>query len=375
MPRKGATEPEEEDFSVNPLAAPSGGDSATRRDRDVFDEDGIDANGKGVVAGRVANLESMDSRDIILGQIESAGGLLNRDQLANMRGITQGEKIQLYDSLVRARDNELVVLKKALWVESKVGSEKKGRENARQTLEALAAERGIHQSPNTIGTIRSHEKTRGWLDDDDLVYAFVFSMPADTLSADKMPDIDEVFVSHECWVTVEKIMSCDLTLRCILPVDRKVCIIAVGADYETLVDEAHTTNILMRLQETKGAMEFHSDLIRYYSSNHGGLNEYDDGRWKKRDPSLIQLHNGIIQHWAPLEQLSEAHQKDQIARDQRIFSSSLKQRLVLSRLQRRARYNPAHMVRRAPPPCTSIAQVTKPSNTTRSCAFAGPATA
>ena len=48
MPRKGATEPEEEDFSVNPLAAPSGGDSATRRDRDVFDEDGIDANGKGV---------------------------------------------------------------------------------------------------------------------------------------------------------------------------------------------------------------------------------------------------------------------------------------------------------------------------------------
>ena len=35
--------------------------------------------------------------------------------------------------------------------------------------------------------------------------------------------------------------------------------------------------LLMRMQETKGTMEFHQDLLRYYATNHGGLNEYIPG--------------------------------------------------------------------------------------------------
>jgi hypothetical protein len=153
-------------------------------------------------------------------------------------------------------------------------------------------------------------------------------MPSGTPGADQMNEAD-VRVSHECWVTVEKIMSCDLSIRCILPLNRKSVIIAVGAAYDILIDEAHNTGLSMRMQETKGAMEFHTDLIRYYSSNHGGLNEYEDGKWKPRDPSLmkeIELEvgenrkesAGIIRHWAPEEQLPDTYIAEQKERDLRI---------------------------------------------------------
>ena len=131
-------------------------------------------------------------------------------------------------------------------------------------------------------------------------------------------------------------MSCELSFRAVLPVDRKVIVIAVGAAYDILVDEAHHTRIFMRLQETKGSMEFHEDLIRYYASNHGGLNEYQNGQWIKRDSSLVE------QHWKPWKELASEDQENQHKRNRRIFTSSLKQQLVLSRLQRRAGYDPEH---------------------------------
>ena len=50
-----------------------------------------------------------------------------------------------------------------------------------------------------------------------------------------------------------------------MPIDGMHIIIGVSAPYQTLVEEAHATRILMRMQETKGALEFHTDLIRYYA--------------------------------------------------------------------------------------------------------------
>jgi hypothetical protein len=110
----------------------------------------------------------------------------------------------------------------------------------------------------------------------------------------------------------------------------------VGADYKVCADEAHSNRILMRMQETKGSLEFHPDLIRYYASNHGGLNEYVDGHWIDRDPS--QAQDG--KHWQPIEQGSE-EEANQAERDHKVFTSAIKQRLVLSRLKR-AGYDPEH---------------------------------
>jgi hypothetical protein len=93
----------------------------------------------------------------------------------------------------------------------------------------------------------------------------------------------------------------------------------------------------MRMQETKGSLEFHADLIRYYASNHGGLNEYVDSHWVYRNPSQAQ----DWMHWQPIEPGSE-EEANQAERDNKIFTSAIKQRLVLSRLKRLAGYDPEH---------------------------------
>eukprot|EP01045_Picozoa_sp_COSAG04_P030949 COSAG04_NODE_5553_length_1572_cov_1.186015_1_plen_82_part_10 len=78
--------------------------------------------------------------------------------------------------------------------------------------------------------------------------------------------------------------------------------------------------LLMRMQETKGTMEFHQDLLRYYATNHGGLNEYIPGpptgpdgeplenyptddyhqgpHLRQREPAMLE------QHWKYDEELS-----------------------------------------------------------------------
>jgi hypothetical protein len=262
------------------------------------------------------------------------------------------DKIELYDQMVQMvqtmskkiemQSKDLDVAKNALWVESKIGASKTDQKRAKVGLKMLLSEddKSLHISPNTIGTIRSHERSGNsrhqLTDDDDFVYAFVFKMPADTPGADEVNE-DGVFISHECWVTVEQIISCDLAIKVVLPVHRHYIIVAVGADYKVCIDEAYSNRILMRMQDTKGSLEFHPDLIRYYASNHGGLNEYVDGRLKPRDPS--QAQDG--KHWQPIEQGSE-QEANQAERDHKVFTSAIKQRLVLSRLKRRAGYSPEH---------------------------------
>ena len=49
-----------------------------------------------------------------------------------------GDKIVLYDTLLMEREAERRKLTKALWVESKVGADKKNRERTRQALQDLA---------------------------------------------------------------------------------------------------------------------------------------------------------------------------------------------------------------------------------------------
>eukprot|EP01043_Picozoa_sp_COSAG02_P077133 COSAG02_NODE_16733_length_1060_cov_0.903226_2_plen_161_part_00 len=115
-------------------------------------------------------------------------------------------------------------------------------------------------------------------------------------------------------------------------------IVAIGAPHHVLVEEAATTKLLMRLQESKGSMEFHPDLMQYYASNHGGLNEYRNLVWKRREGQ------DLMTHFKADDDLTEEELAARKANYKRIFTSALAQRLVMSRLKRKAKYNPIDQI-------------------------------
>ena len=123
------------------------------------------------------------------------------------------------------------------------------------------------------------------------------------------------------------------------------------------------------MQESKGAMEFHEDLMHYYCSNHGGLNEfcsappedeagnpilgYGDG-----SPNLPEnYHEGyhlrprdplsLDEHWKHTEELDLPAQAIRKKQNEQVFTSAIAQRLVMNRLQRQGRYNPDHHIQLA----------------------------
>ena len=143
----------------------------------------------------------------------------------------------------------------------------------------------------------------------------------------------ELAISQEAWVACEKIVGADLCLRHVVPMDRRFLIIAVGATQATLIDEATNMKLLMRLQESKGGLEFHPDLMRYYAAFHGGLNEYENFVWKRRAGADLRLH------FKDDESLSDRQIEDRLKRNSTIFTSGLAQRCVWNRLNRKGRYS------------------------------------
>ena len=146
-------------------------------------------------------------------------------------------------------------------------------------------------------------------------------------------------ISHEAWLCAEQILASDLTFRHVIPIDGRHLILAVGACHDILVDEAANQSMLMRCQETKGALAFHPDLLRFYASNHGGLNEFNEGNWNRR-----QLEDAD-DHWKADDQLSELQLLARRSAEKRIFTSAQAQRLVMSRLRRLGRYFPDRMTK------------------------------
>ena len=111
-------------------------------------------------------------------------------------------------------------------------------------------------------------------------------------------------------------------------------IIAIGAPHHVLVEEAAQAKLLMRLAETKGSMEFHPDLLPYYASNHGGLNEYRNHVWKRREGQ------DLVTHFKADEDLTDDELAARQAKCKHVFTSALAQRLVMLRLKRVAQYHP-----------------------------------
>ena len=52
------------------------------------------------------------------------------------------------------------------------------------------------------------------------------------------------------------ITDADLHLQHAIPIDQRYLILAIGAPQDVLIDEAREMELLMRLQESKGALEF-----------------------------------------------------------------------------------------------------------------------
>jgi hypothetical protein len=283
--------------------------------------------------------------------------------VTNLARADTKEKFVRYDAQLQAKDAELETMRRELFTDAKMHPSKKRRKQAEDVRQKLASQSDLHDSPNTVRQISDLEKHS--LEDGDqnvkMVWAFVFNMPEgshtgldpDEEGDDMADDLDNegndhvphtMRVSHEAWMCCEKILASDLCMKHVIPIDGRHLIVAVGARHKILVEEAEVVEMLMRMQETKGAFEFHPDLIRFYSSNHGGLNEFQSGNWQRRDASEMATH------WKPDEQLNELQLEIREERSQAVFTSAQCHRLVRHRLKRLGRYDPDHIMQLASRP-------------------------
>lgn len=306
-------------------------------------------------------------------------------RMDDMKDMTKTDRLLEFERTVAKKNSELERIRRELFIDAKCHPAKKKRAKIAEVMKDLAEEDSLHNSPNTLQTIMDLERRTVELNEDpehpvQFVWAFVFDIPkAEDTGEALLPDQEQVDsdqeqtddgalsprsanssmrISHEAWMACEKIITADLCLKYTIPIDGKQLIIAVGAPHSVLVDEAQHMKLLMRMQETKGTMEFHQDLLRYYATNHGGLNEYvkgppDDDRsypsdlyhqgphLQPRDPDQYE------EHWKYDDDLDEQALARRKKNYQKVFTSAIAQRLVMNRLHRLGRYDPDHAMQLA----------------------------
>ena len=160
-------------------------------------------------------------------------------------------------------------------------------------------------------------------------------------------------ISHEAWILCERAWACDLDVGREVSMNGNTLFITIGACHGVLAKEAHTQGFELRLQESKGMMPFREDLIQYFASNHGGLDEWNHGSgWEQRDPALSE-------DWA--EKLKDYHDDDLIETltaeekaertrvERRVFTSSSSQRLCIQRLKRLGHLDPEDQMKMKSP--------------------------
>ena len=394
MPKKKKAPPpaeEEHDRMDNPLANANAG----RREFDIMDqlpevETPRDGNGTAGDPDDDSVLAALEARVERL-QLELETKVEKLQRMAGMKDMSQTDKLLEYEKLVQAKDAELEAIRRELFIDAKAHPNKKQRAKIAKVMASLAEKDTLHQSPNTVQTVMDLERRTADVDGDpdhpvQFVWAFVYDIPdAETIDGMTSPERLEqaesdgvasprsaqsgVHISHEAWMACEKIITADLCLRHAIPIDGKQLIIAVGATHAVLVDEAQQMKLLMRMQETKGTMEFHQDLLRYYATNHGGLNEYVQGPRMIGDPRAADTqtpdpnypsdlyHRGphlaprdpeqLEQHWKYDEDLTDEELAKRKKNYYKVFTSALAQRLVMNRLRRLGRYDPDHAMQLA----------------------------
>ena len=221
------------------------------------------------------------------------------------------------------------------------------------------------QSSNTIGWLEDHIKrsnpeyvyhkateadVKPWM-----AWALEFDLPAYDASMVKAGqnegkeyDRRDTPIAHQTWTIVEQLAACELFLDFEVSFDGSKIILLVGAPYETLANEAHFTRIKLRMQETKGQLKFDKGLTHFYACNHGGLNEFGERGWTRRDPSRAV-------GWSAGENADEDAGVRQL-RYENVFASAVKQRLVYSRMKRVGNVDMDQVVN-CPTPDTTIKTV------------------
>lgn len=152
-------------------------------------------------------------------------------------------------------------------------------------------------------------------------------------------------ISHEAWATAERCLACDLEIAHHLTADRRHVMITLAATVDILAQEAKLSRMHMRMAETKGMMEFHPDLISFYASNHGGLNEImDDGagryKFQTRDVAKAAAWNVRPDKQVDLRPEKRPENEDGWLQAARLFTSAHAQTLVLKRMQRLGHVDP-----------------------------------
>ena len=146
-------------------------------------------------------------------------------------------------------------------------------------------------------------------------------------------------ITHEAWATADRCIACDLEVAHHVTADKRHLLITVAATTEILVEEAKDHGTQMRLAETKGMMKFHPDLISYYATNLGGLNEAtvteaSEVKWAPRDSASAA-------DWAKRPERTEKNEwEDPNSPTRKIFTSAIAQQLVLKRMQRLGHIDP-----------------------------------
>lgn len=294
------------------------------------------------------------------------------ERMEGMKDMSQTDRLLEYEKLVKMKDAELESIRREMFVDAKAHPNKKQRVKIAKVMKGLAEKDSLHESPNTVQTVIDLERRTADVDGDpdhpvQFVWAFVFDIPdpeaiPETVGEQASDDgamsprsvNASMRISHEAWMACEKIVTADLCLKHAVTMDGKKLIVVVGANHSVLVDEAQQMKLLMRMQETKGTMEFHQDLLRYYATNHGGLNEYVD---KPPDPLPPDYpsdlyHQGphlaprdpksLEEHWKYDEDLTPEALAKRKKDHQKVFTSAIAQRLAMNRLHRLGRYDPDH---------------------------------
>ena len=137
----------------------------------------------------------------------------------------------------------------------------------------------------------------------------------------------EIRIPHEAWALCQRFWACELHLHHIVSTDGSKLIILVGAPFDVLVREAHEMKLPMRLQNTRGSLPFHEDKVGYFATNHGGLNEFEEGQWNPRE--LIDPDDSLT----PIRDTKEGDMPAFYA-EKKVFTSALQQRIVVNRMKR-----------------------------------------
>jgi hypothetical protein len=112
----------------------------------------------------------------------------------------------------------------------------------------------------------------------------VFELPKVSHKLGVMSDPKQRRIPHETWTLAHRLWAADMHVMYTISVDENDIILEIGASHSVLAETAQEMKIGLRLEISRGALTFHKDLIKFYASNHGGLNEWDVGKelWRVR---------------------------------------------------------------------------------------------